>query len=330
MFQVVSQWNLLNTNNIITDNVPSEIYRGYDLNTFLPGEWLSPIKIGELNKLSVSDIADKKCPTRRDLYYKKGKNKPRTVHQNDTWGGRAGPLVEKYFVDYLSHSFNLTDEKYRSIIDNANRFHKEFLLRKRRDFTRLEQLESGDFINTEWLKILLNCGGRSELGLKVLHSLMEENNSFNATQIQTRIDLTPNIEIGINSPSNPDFIIPDHGIVGDIKSGPNFLGSHQLTCAGYAFAYENQMKNEPDKKTIDWGIIYFFATRNPSAHVRPITYPQLYVFPIDDILRNWFLDTRDEAYKIISRAEPPDFPTNNFEKCQFCRYFEYCQTIGLE
>ena len=107
-----------------------------------------------------------------------------------------------------------------------------------------------------------------------------------------------------------------------------FKSFHQLTCAGYALAYENYFGKG---KNIDWGIIYFFPTRNPSAMVRPLTFAQIYIFPIDDNLRTWFKDVRNEAYNVVSKDNAPNLPSeDNFDHCHNCRYKEFCIKNGLK
>jgi len=326
MFQVILHWNLLHANNIIEDSIPSETFRGYNKEVFISSELINPLKNPKLKPLSVSDIADIKCPSRIDLYYKKGKNRQKKPRQSETWGSKAGPIVEKYFLDYLSNHDALP-KKYNSVSNEANAIHEGFLSEKREDFEKLETLENDEFVDTQWLKKLLCCGGRAELGVKVLHSLLKEKTSINATDIFSLIDVEPDIEIGISTPSRPDFIIPKSEIVGDIKSGIEFLAIHQLTCAGYALAYENA--NKTRKMKINWGIIYFFPTRNPRARVKPITFPQLYIFPIDDYLRSWFIDERDKAYQIISKDTPPAFPKKIIQ-CSSCKFLKICISAGLK
>ena len=326
MFQVILQWNLLDANNVIEDSLPTETYRGYNSEMFLTSELINPIIKTKLKPLSVSDIADKKCPSRRDLYFKKGKNRLKKPRQSPTWGSKAGPIVEKYFLDYLSHHPALP-KKYKSISSEAHAIHDGFLSDKIEDFEILESLETDKFVDTQWLKKLLFCGGRAELGMNVLHSLLKEKTSIQPADILPFDKLNPDIEIGINTPSTPDFIIPNCEIVGDIKSGVEFLAIHQLTCAGYALAYENA--NKSGKKKINWGIIYFFPTRNPRARVKPITFPQLYIFPIDDILRSWFIDERDKAYQIISEEKAPGFPKNKI-MCGTCKFLKNCISDGLK
>ena len=168
--------------------------------------------------------------------------------------------------------------------------------------------------------------------MKLLHSLVfnntkDMNTNQIALNIKSSLQLEPNpIEIGISSPAEPDFLIKKYQVIGDIKSGIEFKNFHQLTCAGYALAYENEKKRD-----IDWGIIYFFPTRNPSAYVKPITFAQIYIFRLDDNLRKWFLDFRNQDYDIISKDKPPDFPEPDKRRhCKRCRFEEQCKSAGLE
>ncbi len=126
----------------------------------------------------------------------------------------------------------------------------------------------------------------------------------------------------------PDFIIASSGIVGDIKTGFGFRGSHQLTCAGYALAYENQFGKGYD---INWGVVYFFPTRNPSAYVKPLTFAQIYIFAIDDNVRGWFISSRDEAYSVISKSDVPAIPPlDKRQHCPHCVFRDHCVDQGLE
>jgi CRISPR/Cas system-associated exonuclease Cas4 (RecB family) len=163
--------------------------------------------------------------------------------------------------------------------------------------------------------------------MKILNSCLKEEGSLDVEHIK-HDPIKPNpAEIGISNPAVPDFIIPETKIVGDIKTGVNFAPNHQLTCAGYALAYEDQNKGAK----IDWGIVYFFPTRNPSAYVKPITFAQVYIFPIDDQLRRWFLHSRNEAYKIVSSPTIPQFPeTPHRTHCSLCKFYKFCKENGLE
>ena len=344
MFQVFVLWNLTRPDQELGEIVKNIKLRGYNEDTFITGEFAWKIAEGKIRPLSVSDISDKYCPTRRDLYFRKGINRlPRQERiGEDTWGSKAGTLVESYIMDILTTSETSGDSNYNYIIKISEGNYNNFMGRNNSLIGRLKELEERqpeEKGNTQWLKKLLKSGGRAELASNYLNELLKDDISItkddvltgNSAKIDTvseemRFDKTK--QIGINLPSAPDFIIPKYGIVGDIKTGTEFKDHFQLTCAGYALAYENVKERGHD---INWGIIYFFPTRNPSWFRRPITFAQVYIFPIDDYLRKEFLTKRDEAYNIISKSEPPDFLEEAQRKhCISCKFKDVCIQNGLE
>lgn len=354
MLQVVVLWNLTRPDQEMVDSIKNIELRGYNSDTFLTGEFASKIRLkieldaerrrrkinrlqyqrelknlGAIKPLSVSDIADRYCPTRRDLYFTKGINRPR-ISGKTTWGRVAGNVVEKYLKDILNE--RISPNKYSNLISESKEFNKSFIKSNERIISQLQQIEkrkeatAGD---TEWFLRLISNNGRAEFGLSLLHSILKEPQSLDVGKVLLHHKIHPNTtQIGINSPATPDFIIPHLGIVGDIKTGIEFKPYYQLTCAGYGLAYENEHGKGND---INWGIIYFFPTRNPSAFVRPLTFAQIYIFPIDDNLRRWFLFSRDQAYRIISKPQAPDFPKKDKRgQCHICKFREYCEKEGLE
>lgn len=358
MFQIITMWNLVKPDEEIGKGIENIELRGYNPETFLTGEFARRIKAkldldlqrqnreiteaeykdeikstGAVNPLSVSNIADKCCPTRRDLYFTKGINKPNIDIEQKTWGRKAGYVVEDYVEHIFKSETNNPESAYTSLIAEGNNLHKKFISDKKDSLEALSSLEGsygageGD---TDWLLTLLSNNGKAILGNKMLHSLLKENGGLDTTNIKIKEEIRPNEiqQIGINSPAKPDFIIPEFGIVGDIKTGIEFKPYFQLTCTGYALVYENTKGKDYN---IDWGIIYFIPTKNPSAYVRPLTFAQIYIFPIDDSVRQWFFDIRDEAYNIISRSNHPDFPdTNKRDQCLYCKFKEYCKSKNLE
>lgn len=336
MFQVIATWNLSRPDEEMRDSVEGIELRGYDPETFLTGNFAVKLRDQEIKPLSVGNIADKYCPTRRDLYFYKGINRLRGYRQKN-WGQKVGYFVESYIETILNEKQVNSNLTYSRLKAQGQGMHKRFKVSKntRKSIKELRKLEissqgvkEGD---SEWLLTLLNNNGRAELGLRHLHSLLKESNSLNVNEMKIREGINPDLkQIGINAPVEPDFIAPHLGIVGDIKTGTKFEAWYQLTCTGYALAYENGPGSK-DKININWGIIYFFPTRNPSAYVRPVTFAQVYIFPIDDKLRNWFLADRNQAYNIISKKKPPILPREKSEKyhCPYCRFKNYCLDEGL-
>lgn len=333
MFQIATMWNLSRPNEEMVDSIQNIQLRGYNNETFLTGEFANKLAQSEIRPLSVSNIADVYCPTRRDLYFYKGVNRLSNESQPETWGGKAGYMVEAYIENMLKIEHDEKIDKYTSLIKKDTQINEEFIEKKKESIERLRSLEDSAFGakegDTDWLLTSLSNNGRAESSLKILHSILKESNSLGPHNIKTKQKLIPNkVKIGINSPATPDFVISEFGVVGDIKTGDRFKGIFQLACAGYALAYENE---KAEKNDINWGIIYFFPTRNPSQYINPITFAQIYIFPVDDDLRQWFIDIRDEAYNIISKDKPPNFPPiSKREQCRYCRFKEHCESEGLE
>ncbi len=332
MFQVVIMWNLSRPNEEMKNNVQNIVYRGYNPETFLTGEFAFKLSTKEIKLLSVSNIADKYCHTRRDLYFVKGTNRLTNIKGKTSWGRVAGNIVESY-VERILRENTEHDPSYSSLIISGRGLNENFVNSNKKGINCLREIEEGaeevETGDADWLLKFLDNNGRAELGLKLLHSLIKERNSMDIDHIEIKQVIRPNIsQIGISSPATPDFIIPDFGIIGDIKTGTEFRAHFQLTCAGYALAYENQHGGE---KNINWGIIYFFPTRTPTAYVKPLTFAQIYIFPIDDNLRRWFINFRDEAYNTISKPKPPEFPLKEERThCPYCRFKNYCEEEGLE
>ena len=67
MFQVVTMWNLSRPDEEMRDNVQNIELREYNSETFLTGEFAVKLSTKEISPLSVSNISDRYCPTRRDL-----------------------------------------------------------------------------------------------------------------------------------------------------------------------------------------------------------------------------------------------------------------------
>jgi len=330
MFEVVFKWNACRPDLGTSDFIDDITLRGYiPQNIGLTGEFISKLQSKKIRPLSIGDITSKICPTRRDVYYNKGPQQT-TSHDIPTWGREAGKLVEQYYYDLFPRSVKTHKEKYTSIHKRADRYSRKFFAPQKDKIVRLEKLEEdsnkieGD---SNWLMDIMNQSGRAEFALKILNRISKDPFNLDSKHVKIKIHIKPKLEVtGINSPSEPDFVIPDHSIIGDIKSGATFLKTYPLTCAGYAIAYENEFNIN-----INWGVIYFVPTHTTSKYFRAITYPQVYFFPIDENLRTAFLNMRDRAYDTISKDKPPDFSSkDDMENCPHCKFKDHCVSLGLK
>ncbi len=337
MMQIITSWNLGSPYRSAKKIIDEITLRGYESEeVFLTGEIAARIKENKVSPLSVGDIADAKCPTRRDLYFKKGINKPKGIKETPRWGRKAGQIIEKYLYESFDESCNVKRTKsYRGIHRRLDIFSKKFFSNNNSTFSELERLRTRPEEDPTWLLNLLKINGRAELGLSFLHSklIKSGDKEIDIRDIQTNkansLEINPNpLQIGINTGSRPDFRVSKLGIIGDIKSGTGgFQDYYLLTCTGYALANENELGKKGD---INFGIIYLLPTRH-SEIIRPISFAQIYIFPIDDKLRQWFIDTRNHAYEVISQKSIPSFPDiSKTKECGLhCKYFDYCKNQGL-
>lgn len=337
MFSVITTWNLTRPDLDAVGDFNSVERRGYNSELVaLTGQLATKITDRTILPLSVSDVADKRCLTHRDLYLRKGVRRLSTTQLNKiekaTWGHKAGTFVEKYVNGAgMRESINHSIQSYTSIRNNGDSYYQSFVENRAPDIARLITLErstpntkEGD---TGWLLRLLKCNGRLELGAQVLNSFVKGIDDLDFSHIEFDTHLHPNLmEIGINPPATPDFIVPHLGIVGDIKTSIRFEMHFQLTCAGYALVYENEHE---EGHNINWGIIYLLPTRNPTALVRPLTFAQLYIFAIDDNLRTWFLYERDKAYRALAEEQIPSVGEEDIrDNCPYCKFKQYCEDQG--
>ncbi len=337
MFKIIFMWNSSKPAEDMEDSIANIEYRGYNSKkTGLTSQFANRISKKNIRPLSVRHVSDKYCPTRRDLYYERGSNikyrrKGRIAKK---WGRAAGIFSQDYLASLFLGHINKKDSKtYAKLTKGVDGFSLSFIKGNKTKFKELKRLGLKEYEDTDYLLKILKINAIMEMGGKLINNILSKNGNYIAPSDLSleyqdhKVELCPNPkEIGINKPSTPDFLIEKSNIIGDIKTGVYFSDRYPLTCAGYALAYENWKKKE--KKDINWGVIYFLPTRIPTDYAKPVTYAQLYIFPIDDILRGWFLKERDIVYEIVSKKEPPTFPKNR-EKCKGCYYCDICKKWGL-
>lgn len=339
MFTVIATWNSTRPDQETITDFSSLERRGYNAEAVsLTGQLATKIADKTIPTLSVGDIADKRCLARRDLYLRKGVGRLSTAQlrsiEKATWGHKAGTFVEKYVEGVATQQgISQPAQSYTAIRNNGDSYHRSFVGNRASDISQLRTLEKSTLNtkegDTDWLLRLLKCNGKLELGAQVLHSFVRKTDDFDFSRIEFNRNLHPKPrEIGISSRATPDFIAPHLGLVGDIKTSTGFEAHFQLTCAGYALAYENE---HGDGHNINWGIIYLLPTRNPTALVRPLTFAQLYIFAIDDNLRSWFLDERDKAYRVLAGEQIPSIKEEDMRNnCSYCKFNQYCEEQGAQ
>ncbi len=324
-------WNSTKPHESLADLVEGITHRGYSKEAFLPTEFRSSIANGEIKTLSVSDIASSVCQTRRDVYQSKGVGRVRGRSTRKTWGRRAGTFVENHICTIPGSRACSGIDSYRKLIELGTSAHSRFTSTNSAKIKELKGLEGKPLLGKEgdtgWLLRLMNCNANSELGMAVAHSALVDERAVDLVRLRRHVAIHPApTQIGLSDMAVPDFIAARFGLIGDIKSGTVYEEHFPLTCAGYALAYENGHQSR--RRNIDWGAIYFFPTINTNRYVRHITFPQVYFFPIDDDLRNWFQEIRNKTYRIIADKTPPGFPADK-TSCHHCKWLMWCQKDGL-
>lgn len=326
MFQFITNWNLFNPEREFKQNLAKVESRGYNSNTHLTGQFTRQIRDKEIKSLTVSDIAYKYCPTRRDLYFRKlrGAEKNKTDYN---WTRLAGMLVEDALLEFEPKSGTLP-YGYKSLIERADNGHNSYKKKRKTEIEKLESKENAaNGESTEWLLALLKSSFKNERAMQYLHHKLRASSFVEQSDIAFQ-QITGENKIGISADAKPDFVISKLKLIGDMKTStemPNLM-EYQLLCAGYALGYESAGK---DKRDMDFGSIYFLKTKNPISEAKTVYTPQVFIFPIDEPLRNQFIHERDNAYGIISKAKKPDFPENK-EKCKGCYFLEKCKKDGLK
>ena len=322
MFQVVNISNLLDPFKDEFEKFEVEDgLRGWGTKALVTGQHLFKLSNKSIRPLSVDNIANQYCPTGRDTYIQKAKSRPggRIRHGTSGFPRIAGDVGEKFFVNILQAKGIKTDS-YQKLQEISDLYTTEFFKKEAKDLGRLKKDSPKDYSVFE---SGLRSSGRLEFSMMRLYSVLTKDRTIRPKDILFNREYMPNLRIGISSPSKPDFVIPRLKLIGDIKSGERLEKKHLLTCAGYALAFESS-----EREPIDWGMIYFFKAKNYTEYGKQISLPQVYLLPIDEELRKWFLDIRNECYATIMKDKIPDLPSNK-GKCRVCNYRFYCQKDGL-
>ena len=339
MYQLGTKWTLWNLPAFLQDDVESITLRGYSTG---PEEVLDRLRLsadlyaaslddkGNFRGLSVEIITSRYCPNGRDLYLEK-KKALRGSKGHTTWGRVAGHLIEKYCKGLLKHFEELAHRPegldYQSIQTLAQEYSQTFWGKSshKKKLKELQDQARTSEEAPERLVFLLQQTAKYELTMLGIDYTLSQNRNGKFVPLMQRIPvrfdeeavrISPGTNLGLSETTTPDFIILDEPavVMGDIKTGIRFEQFHLHTIAGYALAYESQ-----HKKDVNFGIVYFFET-----HTTQMGLAQSYVFVIDDFLRRKFLDMRNEAYKILQRAEPPSLVDDYDKHCKYCKHHTDC------
>lgn len=326
MYQVLNVSNITDPFDEVLGEIGiSEKMRGYNENTLITGQFRTAILQKKIKTLSPREIASIWCPKGRDLYIKKGKNSPRGNGRSgsNSFERTAGILGDKFFQGILAAKTSHL-KKYTTIKQEGKEYMKNF---QNANKDKLEWIKKDSSLNYEILMSQFKLGVRLEFSIFNLVSSIIKDLSVGMDEIELKPKINPNNMTGLSKNLEPDFMIRRLGLIGDIKSGESIQEKHLLTCAGYALAFENETNID-----INWGMIYFFKAKNAQRFGKYISLPQIYIFPIDDSLREFFIEQRNQSLDLINMEKIPHFPSEDEVKkkyCMVCEFKNSCKREGL-
>ena len=323
MYQVINVVNVLDPFEEIYGKVTvSDELRGDNSEILVTGEFASAINKGTIFPLSVNEVSNQYCPTGRDVYISKGLNRPQSGKIRDgspSFERTAGMIGENFFVEILSDEIK-GKKSYKELKGDSDQYFVNFLGSKK----KLKELKNESSRDYDIFLSQLRSSSRVEATVSNFLSGFTDK-KITKDNIEFHRSLNPNSLTGISKDSKPDFLIPNLKLVGDIKSGEALRDSDLLTCTGYAIAYENDIR-----EYIDWGMIYFFKAKNRVKYGNYVSLPQVYIFPIDNSLREWYIQRRDRALTIAKMDDYPPFPQEEDRKdCHHCKFESFCVEKGL-
>lgn len=263
--------------------------------------------------LGVSEVANRYCPTYRDIYLRRisGVKAPYTFKTVRGWvyhgvssetltqvkeylyrmGAVPGYIafrdllrIEGKIINKTLSSFNVreevSDEEYESLYSNAKTLYKYLVLQASSQVDRI--ISRIRYLTTDTLVS------------KVVPSVVERTVDGSL--------------LGLSSQLRVDMLL-ERNVVLDIKTG-SVRSFHKYTLAGYALAIEADLE-----RPIDYGIISYLRIDGDFVKVNN------HFFFISDELRREFLNLRDEAMEVlhsgVDPGKPPSCPS-------YCIYHQVC------
>ncbi len=261
---------------------------------------VAPAQFKDTEPVSVGRVVGF-CPTHRDLYLIKRERVKAEGEKatNLTWPRVAGKLIEKALSHAYEHYSNSEDASdLRSspdkIIEAAQARLSEYVSKKKKDFQSLNKLANQRFhLPNEDLQRLLADSIALDLFYQQGALNYKRSPETASTKALNSVKMFPEWEPAAHlklSKATPDFVVPKHRAIGDIKSG-DWSDEYYLTAAGYALAYESVYATP-----IDLGVIYL-------VEIDPVLAGQArtVIFPLTDQVRQRFLDRRNDALLAVSK-----------------------------
>ena len=339
MHQLAATLRLWDLQHYVDNAGLSFLPRGYDADeVVLPAELYAAAtdEDGTFHPISVEKITSKYCPTRRDLYLERGMGPRRDGRK--TWGRVAGHLIEQYLKGVMPFERKGSLRERASTYDRvawlADEYSEEFWGRHSTRLRALGGLAEYPQEDPDRLRFLLKQSARFELAMlhldralsmerrgpvsRLLRLIWPSRPEPEGPAIATApedLRISPSPYLGLGDAATPDFLVREPLFcIGEVKTGERLQDFHLLAVTGYALAYENQHNRD-----VNVGAVYFFQT-----HVWQMSFPQVYVFLIDDNRRRAFFDARNEAYSVLESDEPPGLAPDYEKHCRHCRFNNVC------
>ena len=296
------------------------------------GSSLEAVRKRNGRRISVSDVANSVCPTKRDVYLLKVEKKIAKKYEKKAAKtiGMASDKMTTSWSGYFPDKFST----YSEIESVKSRIIKEVVAKNKSIFREMSNLDESALTEEEksqtalipkkWIIRVLETNLKEEIAFQKLYDSL---GTFGKNKLLVEDDLKSKIKsakqelnVLVSESSVPDFFIENVNIVGDVKTGLVLTKGHLLTVAGYALLLESLYKYQ-----INWGAIYLITTRMVDS-TNIFTTGQIYLIPINDELRKKFILARDEAYESLTRDSVPPLPKpeERMNICQRCNFNNHC------
>lgn len=248
-----------------------------------------PVKPRAYLGLTVSEIASKYCPTRRDLWLKRVVKTQGEPTEQMTIGRTVHRIFHRVF-----------NEVRKIAVDNTPgwKIYEELASRARED-TGLEEEWAIDLYKT----LLLTIAAEIDFNQSITGYGYT---SWFPWLTEFHVDGSL---LGLSNSLSIDALT-EGGVVVEIKYGKP-MEFHKLAPTGYAMALEANLEIP-----FDYGLIIYvngIPDKRPKITLKPVY--------ISNTLRRWFLDERDNIIDmLLSNEEPPAEPNCNIQ----CPYKKVC------
>lgn len=265
--------------------------------------------------LAVSEIANRYCPTYRDVYLRRVLNIEAPFNYKTIRGwiyhALCKKIVEKVKSNLYREGLMSGSRLYSLILAEKNelidKIFKEYGVEKYVDELNLEKLR----VQAESLYCFLTLQASAKLDRVLSKVVKHDLESVISKLISFDVERIVNGQLlGLSSDLRIDMFA-DKRIIIEIKTG-EIRDFHKYSVAGYALAVESDLEIP-----IDYGIVsYLHVDERGCVRIRNK------IYFVGDELRREFIEKRDEAFRVIHSGVDPGKP----HSCpDYCVYYGVCK-----